>query len=200
MLEQRKSRYLASVLGPISCGLVICLMLILLPFQVRAAGDDEGAWEITSTSQVVRYATHGTMGTRFGFVKQAKQCNFDNLWLSWSFTNPHIRKLVGSEVTFLIDVDGTAFEIGVDLRRTYDPARYSHVALFTKFIAGSKFIDLLTNGNSIKIEMVGPREASELFDFPFDHFSLMGFAKARQQAEEICEGKLALKAVTQGFG
>lgn len=202
MSDQLKSRYLASLLRLISCGLVFCLALIL-PSKVQAS-DDESAWRISNTSGLVRYISHGTTvhGHKFGFLKQSGRCQSDILWLSWSSTVPQVEQLVGSEVTFLIDVDGTAFEIGVDMRfiSALTPMNTMFVALFTNFIAGSKFIDLLSHGTSIKIKIVGPPEASKLFDIPSDNFSLIGFAKARQQAEAICEGRFALEALTQGFG
>ena len=196
--SQTKSPYPASAFKSITCGLVVCLAA-MLPLHVRAS-DEEAAWRISNISGLVRYTAHGTVvhGHKFGFVKMAGRCNVDLLWLTWSSFNPEVMKLVGSEVTFLIDVDGTTFKIGVNLDSTSTLIPFTTIALFTNFVAGPDFIELLSLGEKIGITISGP--ARELFDLPHDEFSLAGFAVARQKAKKACDDKWASNVAPLVFG
>ncbi len=185
--RRTKSPYPASALKSAGCGLAVCLAL-MLPFDVQAT-DEEAAWRISGTSSTVRYTAHGTAvhGHQFGFVKVVRQCNVDLLWLSWSSINPEVKKLIGSKMTFLIDVDGTKSEMAVKLATAFTLTRSTTIAVFTNFHVGPEFFELLGRSEKIEITIGGPRDAKELFDVPVDIFALAGFEAARRQAKKACE-------------
>lgn len=160
--------------------------------QVKASLSEDAAWQVSTNSGHVRYSTHGTIvyGHKFGFVKLARRCDDDILWLSWSSDDPRVKRLVKSKVKLLIDVDGISFRIGVDLTTASSLIPLTTVVLFTNFLVGPTFVDLLNQGKKIGITISGPPSASQLFDIRSDEFTLAGFAVARQQAKKTCEERV----------
>ena len=182
-----KSPYPASAIRSIRCALVICLA-IMVPFDVHASGD-QPSWQISKISGLVRYIVHGTTvyGHQFGFVKNTGRCNVDILWLTWYSDDPEVMKLVGSEITFFIDVDGTTSKITADLVNTSTRIPFLTVVLFTNFTADLDFLSLLNRGREISITISG--DARNFFDVPSDHFSIMGFETARREARKACQDR-----------
>ena len=164
--------------------------LIDMGLSDKASLSEDAAWQVSTNSGHVRYSTHGTTvrGHQFGFVKLARRCDDDILWLSWSSDDPQVKRLIKSKVKLLIDVDGISFRIGVDLTTASSLIPLTTVVLFTNFLAGPTFVDLLNRGKKIGITISEP--ASQLFDLPHDEFSLAGFAVARQQAKKTCEERV----------
>ena len=166
---------------------MICLTIIF-PFDVHASGD-QPSWQISKVSGLVRYIVHGTAvyGHQFGFLKDTGQCNVDILWLSWSSDDPAVIKLVGSEITFLVDVDGTTSKIVADLVNTSTLIPFTTVVLFTNFTADPEFLSVLNRGKEVSITISG--DSRNFFDVPSDRFSLMGFETARREATKACQDR-----------
>lgn len=179
--------YPASLLKRMVFGFVFYLGMTLAS-HVLAAGDDTTWRIISTTSGLVRYTTHGTVvyGHEFGFVKKPKRCEVDELWLSLSTTDVRIKQLIGSEVAFLIDVDGIEFKIRANLWHAgkYHPLSGLIIAYFGNYIADPEYIELFKIGKNIEIRIIG--SAKKFFDLPFDEFSLVGFAAARREALNSC--------------
>lgn len=192
-MNTRKTRSSCLVVASkfIRSGLLV-FFAIMLASRVLAS-DEQDAWQIKKYTKHIIYTTHGTMvhGHQFGFAMQRRQCEAEELWLSWSSDNPDVVKLVGTEVMLLIDVDGAKFKIRINLEfaQEFFPGSRMIIASFEGIDTVPEFIDLLSQSKKIGITISGP--GSQFFDLPHDEFYLAGFAVARHQAKKTCEERRA---------
>ena len=136
------------------------------------------------------YMTHGTnvWGHEFGFFKNSGSCGGDILWISFSSDNDKVLDFVGKIVQFRINVDGQSFDVNLNMLDANKLTPVTKVMMFTNFVAGDKFIDLLNKGHKVSIKIIGPKEFVKFLDIPEDSFSLDGYIASRLKAKDICLG------------
>lgn len=147
-------------------------------------------WHVSSQNGIVRYIANGTTvhGHQFGFIKKAKNCNQDLLWISWSTHEKGVDRFKGSYATLQLSVGDTKFQIEVALLTVYEVNRLLTLVAFTNFVAGEKLISLLETGDNIQVTIISPNELVSKFDIVTDTFSLKGFSAVRSKAKKFCEG------------
>ena len=186
----------------------VLLMLFIKP----AYSNDNNEWSHDDWTVIsygglnlIKYVAHGDniYGHEFGFSKTPNTCSNDNLWIRWSSGDPRVKDLKGTEATFQFDVDGTSFQIQVDLVSSSDliPPRDDignatpsspQIMTFSNFIPNTNFIKLLETGHVVTIDIVGPKELIQYLDVPSDKFSLEGFIATRLKAKDWCDSHTSI--------
>ena len=147
-------------------------------------------WSVASKVGRIFYITHGSAvwGHEFGFFKNSGSCGGDILWISFSSDNDKVLDFVGKIVQFRINVDGQSYDVNLNMLDANKLTPVTKVMLFTNFVAGDKFIDLLNKGHKVSIKIIGPKEFVKFLDIPEDSFSLDGYIASRLKAKDICLG------------
>lgn len=146
-------------------------------------------WNTESYDSLVSYSTHGTVawGHEFGFIKKPSNCDNDILFLSWSTQDVEIKKFINDEFTLRMSVGGKSFDIQTSLTAANsDLLNSSTLMAFTNFMAGQKFIELLSLGENITVGIIGPKNTLKHLDIKEDTFHLSGFIANRLKAQEMC--------------
>ena len=87
-----------------------------------------------------------------------------------------------------MNVDGTAFEIGVDMLSSSNLIPGWSITVFSNFVTCLEFVNLLKMGREIKIDIIGPSDVVDRFDISSESFNLNGYIASRLRAQELCEG------------
>lgn len=174
--------------------LIFSILVFTFPLFKAAGGGFEDAqpenkeWDVRTTSDIVRYTSHGNIiyGHEFGFIKKVGN-NADMLWISWSTSEDGLEQFKGKNCTFLIDIDGELFEVELCMVGVYELTTLTTVVFFTNGIASPKLIKALEEGEQVNIEIVGPKKILDYFDISSDSFRLEGYIEGRQKAKELIE-------------
>ncbi|MCK5305724.1 MAG: hypothetical protein KAJ66_01155 [Candidatus Omnitrophica bacterium] len=174
--------------------LILSILVSTFPSFKAVGGGFEDAqpenkeWDVRTTSDIVRYASHGNIiyGHEFGFIKKAGN-NVDMLWISWSTSEDGLEQFKGKNCTFLIDIDGELFEVELCMVGVYELTTLTTVVFFTNGIASPKLIKALEEGELANIEIVGPKKILDYFDIPSDSFNIDGYVEGRQKAKKLFE-------------
>lgn len=147
-------------------------------------------WKVTShDGQMISYSAHGdtVWGREFGFSKHKGDCDNDILLLSWSSANNDVAALKGSDLPMLFRVGDTGFGLNVPLAETASLTPNALIMILTYIKANPAFIDLLSKGQRIDVDVLYPDELLHSSDVTGDSFSLRGFVASRLKAQEYCE-------------
>lgn len=146
-------------------------------------------WRVSSHDSFVRYIASGetVFGHQFGFVKMAKNCTQDLIWVSWSTYEKGIESFEGTNVEILFRVGNAQLQREIPLLYVREVTPLLTVLAFTNAPADSELISQLEKGRKIEVTVTTPRELSGKIDIPKDTFSLDGFIASRLKAKEFCE-------------
>lgn len=146
-------------------------------------------WTVDPEGHVVQYTSHGhtVYGHQFGFVKMAKHCDDDILWVSWSTYKKGLKAYEGTQTSFRFQIGKTSFELPLPLLSTFNYTPDLTVASFTNFVVNDRFIALLERHTRIQLTIVGPKKLLKKFDIQKDSFGLAGLRQARARAKAMCE-------------
>jgi TPR repeat protein len=138
---------------------------------------------------LVRFISHGLIlySHQFGFIKQSGNCDTDILWISWPAYDEKVKIFEGKEMTLKMDVDGTSFEIPIELLVLNTIFRDSMIMNFTNSSGESQFTDLIKKGKKVTVSIVGPENFEEYLGALSPSFSLNGFIANQLKAKEFCE-------------
>jgi len=157
-----------------------------LPVEKGALGDI--GWYVEERQGKMFYFTHGTTvwGHEFGFYKNLSRYNEDILWLTFSSSDENVKDFIGKDAVVALDIDGEIIKVTLNML-TAGTIGFTHVMYFSNWLAGEQLIDALEKGQSVKVQILEPKEIEVLLDIKEDIFDLNGFENARKKALEICE-------------
>lgn len=157
--------------------------------QKGSLGDE--SWTVETKGGRVFYFTHGTAvwGHEFGFFK-VDDCGNDILWLTFSARDEKVKDFEDKDVVVSLEVDGKDFRIKLPMLSTVTIG-FTHVMLFTNWLAGEQLINALKKGRYMKVQILEPKELEELLDIKYDQFGLKGFTASRKKAGKVCKDSLS---------
>jgi hypothetical protein len=171
--------------------ILLTILFTLMP-NLGHAGEQSWEykdWSVSTQDGIIRYIANGSSvhGHQFGFIKKAKNCDQDLLWISWSTYKKGVERFKGTSAIFQLSVGNAKVQIEVPLLTVYEVNPLLTLAAFTNFAAGEKLIALLGNGVKIQVTIIAPNDLVGKFDIVTDIFSLDGFSAARSKAKDLCE-------------
>jgi len=171
---------------------IIFLLVVILGNALAEKGElgDEG-WTAEERVGRLFYFTHGTVvwGHELGFFKGTNDCDVDTLWLTFSSSDEKVKTFIGKDVVISLAVDGQNFKIKTPML-SVGTIGITHVMTFTNLRADDLFIDALTKGRYVKVQILEPKELEVLLDIKEDQFGLKGFTVCRKKAGKVCKDSL----------
>ena len=161
-------------------------------------------WEVSKLDDLIMYRTNGNIvhGHSFGWIKRVGQCNYDNLYLTYS--SVHEDK----------DILEQLKNNKVPLKLVFPESDSSPIKMHPPIISVNNFgsMKIITLSNiqqnnelnaymeelhSVEIAITSPY--AKLFDIPKDSWSLDGYIAAKLRAKELCESETAKRNAIVAF-
>ena len=149
-------------------------------------------WEVNQIGDLILYRTHGNIvhGHSLGWIKRKGQCNYDNLYLTYSSSHEDkdiLEKLKNNKIPLkLVFPEGDKFSLSIEVP-IVAVNDFGSMKIITLTNVRQ---DILLNAYMEKLHLVEAtilKPYANLFDIPKDSWSLDGYIAAKLKAKEMCE-------------
>ena len=150
------------------------------------------------------YRTNGNIvhGHSFGWIKRVGQCNYDNLYLTYSSVHKDkdiLEQLKNNKVPLKLvfpESDSSPIKMHPPIISVNDFGSMKIITL-SNIQQNNELNAYMEELHSVEIAITSPY--AKLFDIPKDSWSLDGYIAAKLKAKELCESETAKRNAIVAF-
>lgn len=161
-------------------------------------------WEVSKLDDLIMYRTNGNIvhGHSFGWIKRVGQCNYDNLYLTYSSSHEDkdiLEQLRNNRIPLKLvfpGAEGAPLKIHPPIISVNDLGSMKVITLSN--IQKDKVLNAyLEKLHLMEVNITKPYDS--LFDIPNESWSLDGYIAAKLKAKDLCESETAKRNAIVAF-
>ena len=163
-----------------------------------------GDWNVSKIGDIILYSSHGSIvhGHKFGWIKKVGQCNYDNLYLTYSSVHEDkdiLEQLKNNKVPLKLvfpESGSSPIKMHPPIISVNDFGSMKIITL-SNIQQNNELNAYLEELHSVEIAITSPY--AKLFDIPKDSWSLDGYIASKLKAKELCDAETAKKNTVIAF-